>query len=42
MDSPDKIFETIFEKSWTMLRFGFDPETDVFGCFGVFGITEIR
>ena len=32
MDSPDRIFGT----SWTVLRFGFDPETDVFGFCGVF------
>ena len=30
MDSHDRIFETIFGQSWTMLMFGFDPETDVF------------
>ena len=29
-DSPDRIFVTIFEQSWTMLRFGFDLGTDVF------------
>ena len=35
-DSLDSIFITIFGQSWTMLRFGFDPRTDVFGCCGVF------
>ena len=35
-DSPDRIFGTIFGKSWTVLRFGFDPVTDVFGFCGVF------
>ena len=30
-DSPDKIFRTIFEQSRIVLRFGFDPGTDVFG-----------
>ena len=35
-DSPDRIFETFFGQSWTVLRFGFDPETDVFGFCGVF------
>ena len=30
-ESPDKIFGTVFEQSETVLRFGFDPETDVFG-----------
>ena len=30
MDSPDRIFGTIFGQSWTVLRFGFDPRTDVF------------
>ena len=35
-DSPDIIFGTIFGQSWTVLRFGFDPGTDVFGFCGVF------
>ena len=35
-DSPDMIFRTIFDQSRTVLRFGFDPETDVFGFCGVF------
>ena len=35
-DSPGKIFGTIFKQSETGLRFGFDPETDVFGFCGVF------
>ena len=30
------IFGTIFERSWTVLMFGFDPGTDVFGFCGVF------
>ena len=36
LDSPDRIFETIFGQSRTVLRFGFDPETDVFGFYCVF------
>ena len=36
LDRPDKIFGTIFGQSWTVLKFGFDPETDVFMFFGVF------
>ena len=36
MDSLDRIFETIFRKSGTGLRFGFDLETDVFKFCGVF------
>ena len=36
MDSLDRIFGTIFEQSWPVLRFGFDPGTDVFGFYGVF------
>ena len=36
MDSPDRIFGTVFEQSRTGLRFGFDPETDVFEFCGVF------
>ena len=35
-DSTDRIFKTIFEQSWTVFRFGFDPGTDVFGFCGVF------
>ena len=35
-DNPDIILGTIFGQSWTVLRFGFDPETDVFGFCGVF------
>ena len=36
MDSHDITFGTIFRQSRTMLRFGFDPGTDVFGFCGVF------
>ena len=36
VDSLDRIFGTIFGKSWTVLRFGFDLGTDVFGFCGVF------
>ena len=36
MDDSDMIFGTIFRQSWTVLRFGFDPGTDVFGFCGVF------
>ena len=36
LDSPDMIFGTIFGQSHTVLRFGFDPGTDVFGLCGVF------
>ena len=35
-DSPDMIFMTFFKKSWTVLRFGFDPGTDVFWFCGMF------
>ena len=35
-DGPDMIFRTIFGQSWTVLRFGFDPGTDMFGFCGVF------
>ena len=35
-DSPNRIFETIFGQSRTVLRFGFDPGTDVFEFCGVF------
>ena len=34
--NPDKIFGTVFNHSRTVLRFGFDPETYVFGFCGVF------
>ena len=36
LDSPNRIFETIFGQSRTVLMFGFDPRTNVFGCFCVF------
>ena len=36
-DSSDKIFGTVFGQSGTVLRFGFDPKTDVFRFCGVFG-----
>ena len=39
LDSHDRIFGTIFGQSWTVLRFGFDPGTDVFGFVVCFGIT---
>ena len=35
-DSPDMIFGTIFGQSRTVLRFGFDPGTDVFEFCCVF------
>ena len=35
-DSSDIIFGTIFRQFRTVLRFGFDPGTDVFGFCGVF------
>ena len=35
-DNPNRIFETVFGQSQTVLRFGFDPGTDVFGFCGVF------
>ena len=35
-DSPDRIFGTLFRQSRTMLRFGFDLGTDVFGFCVVF------
>ena len=35
-DSSNKIFGTVFGQSETLLRFGFDPWTDVFGFCGVF------
>ena len=36
MDSPDRIFGTIFGESGTGLRFGFDPGTNVFKFCSVF------
>ena len=36
MNSSDRIFGTIFGQFGIVLRFGFDPETDVFGFCGVF------
>ena len=36
LDSHDRIFETIFGQSRIVLRFGFDPGTDVFGFCGVY------
>ena len=36
LDSPDRIFETVFMSFGTRLRFDFDPKTDVFGFYGVF------
>ena len=35
-ESLDRIFGTIFGQSWTVLRFGFDPGTDVLGLSGMF------
>ena len=35
-DSQNRIFRTIFGQSRTVLRFGFNPETNVFGFCGVF------
>ena len=31
LDSLDKIFKTFFGQFWTVLRFGFNPGTDVYG-----------
>ena len=42
LDSHDRIFGIIFRQSQTVLRFGFDPGTDVFGFFGVFLYHNIR
>ena len=42
LDSHDRIFGTIFMQSRTVLRFGFDPGTDVFGFSGVFWYHNIR
>ena len=36
LDNPDRIFRIICAQSRTVLRFGFDPGTDVFGFCGVF------
>ena len=36
LDSSNKIFETVFGQFGTVLKFGFDPGTDVFGFCGVF------
>ena len=36
MDSPDRNFRTVFDQSQTILRFSFDPGTDVFGFCGMF------
>ena len=35
-DSHEKNFENIFEQSCTVLRYNFDPETNVFGFYGLF------
>ena len=35
-NNPDKIFKTIFGQFQTVLRFSFDPKTDVFGFYNVF------
>ena len=42
LDNHDRIFGTIFRQSQTILRFGFAPETDVFGFCGVFWYHNIR
>ena len=42
LDSHDRIFVAIFRQSRTVLRFGFAPETDVFGFYGVFWYHNIR
>ena len=36
LNSHDRIIETIFRQSRTVLMFGFAPGTDVFGFCGVF------
>ena len=36
LDSPNRIFVTIFRQFGTCFRFGFDLGTDVFGFYGVF------
>ena len=35
LDRRDKIFRTVFGQSRTVLKFGFDPKTDVFRFCGV-------
>ena len=42
LDNHDRISETIFRQSRTVLRFGFSPGTDVFGFYGVFWYHNIR
>ena len=37
-DSPDRIFRTVFGQSRTMLRFGFDLGTNVFGFIFHLGV----
>ena len=39
-DSQDRIFRTIFSLSRTVLRFGFDPGTNVFGFCDVFLVSQ--
>ena len=41
LDSPDKIFRTIFGQSRTVLRFGFDPGTNVFGFIFHLGVVFV-
>ena len=36
MDNSDRIFGTVFGQSRTVLRFGFDLGTNVFGFYSVF------
>ena len=36
LDSPDRIFKTVFGQSGIGLRFGFDSDTDVFEFCNVF------
>ena len=36
LNSPNRIFETVFGQSRTEFGFGFNPGTDVFGFCGVF------
>ena len=40
-DSPDMIFRTIFEQFRTMLRFGFDPGTNIFGFIFHLGVVLV-
>ena len=40
-DSPDRIFRTVFGQSRTVLRFGFDPEIDVFGFIFNLGVVLV-